>query len=82
MNCIKCNSDHTRKDGNQNGLQRYVCLECKKRFTYGIYENKIEYINHFNTKIRKNEFNKLTRDNYCIPTNKISYVYRKSLKFN
>lgn len=81
MNCIKCNSDHTRKDGNQNGLQRYVCLECKKRFTYGIYENKIEYINHFNTKIRKNEFNKLTRDNYCIPTNKISYVCRKSLKF-
>ena len=81
MNCIKCNSDHTRKDGNQNGLQRYVCLECKKRFTYGIYENKIEYINHFNTKIRKNEFNNLTRDNYCIPTNKISYVCRKSLKF-
>jgi len=81
MNCIKCNSEHIQKDGNHNGLQRYKCLDCKKRFDYGKYENKIEYITHFNTKIRKTNHNKLTRENYCVPTNQISYVCRKSLKF-
>lgn len=81
MKCIKCNSEHLRKDGNHNGLQRYRCLDCKKSFDYGIYGEKIEYITHFNTKIRKTISNKLTRDNYCIPDNKISYVCRKSLKF-
>lgn len=81
MKCIKCNSERTRKDGNHNGLQRYVCLDCRKRFDYGIYENKIDYIVHFNTKIRKTNHNKLTRKNYCIPTNKISYTCKKSLQF-
>lgn len=80
MKCIRCNSNNTRKDGSYKGLQRYKCLDCKRRFNYGIYENKIEYINHFNTKIRKTIHNKLTRENYCIPTNKISYVCRRSLK--
>ena len=37
MNCIKCNSEHTQKDGNHNGFQRYKCLDCKKRFDYGKY---------------------------------------------
>lgn len=81
MKCIKCNSEHIRKDGNHNGFQRYRCLNCKKSFVYGEYGEKIEYITHFNTKIRKRDNNKLTRDNYCVPNNKISYVCKKSLKF-
>ena len=81
MKCIKCNSEHIRKDGNYKGFQRYRCLDCKKSFNYGEYGEKIEYITHFNTKIRKTNYNKLSRENYCIPTNKISYVCKKSLKF-
>ena len=81
MKCIKCNSERTRKDGNYKGFQRYRCLDCKKSFNYGEYGEKIEYITHFNTKIRKTNYNKLSRENYCIPTNKISYVCKKSLKF-
>ena len=81
MKCIKCNSEHIRKDGEYKGYQRYRCLDCKKSFNYGEYGKKIEYITHFNTKIRKTNNNKLTRENYCIPTNKISYVCKKSLKF-
>jgi len=81
MKCIKCNSERIRKDGNYKGFQRYRCLDCKKSFNYGEYGEKIEYITHFNTKIRKTNNNKLTRENYCIPTNKISYVCKKSLKF-
>lgn len=80
MKCIKCNSERVQKDGNSNGKQRYKCLDCKKSFLYGVYEGKIEYIEHFKTKIQKLDRNKLTRDNYCIPTNKISYVLRKSLE--
>ena len=81
MKCIKCNSEHTRKDGYYKGFQRYRCLDCKKSFNYGEYGEKIEYITHFNTKIRKTNYNKLSRENYCIPTNKISYVCKRSLKF-
>lgn len=81
MKCIKCNSERVRKDGNHNGYQRYRCLDCKKSFDYGKYDRKIEYITHFNTKIIKKENNKLTRENYCIPTNKISNVCKQGLKF-
>jgi len=82
MKCIRCNSEHVQKDGEHNGYQRYKCIDCKKRFDYGIYENKIEYITHFNTQIRKSNYNKLTRENYCTPTNKVSSVCKKSLKFS
>ena len=87
MECIRCNSNRVQKDGNHNGYQRYKCLDCKKRFDFGIYKGeKIEYITHFNVKIKKQDRNKLSRNNYCIPTNKVSYVLRKSvehaIKFN
>lgn len=82
MKCIRCNSEHVQKDGEHNGYQRYKCIDCKKRFDYGIYENKIEYTTHFNTQIRKSNYNKLTRENYCTPTNKVSSVCKKSLKFS
>ena len=42
--------------------------------------SKVEYINHFNVKVMKNERNKLTRDNYCIPTNELDYRDKKNLK--
>lgn len=42
--------------------------------------SKVEYINHFNVKVMKNERNKLTRDNYCIPTNELDYKDKKNLK--
>ena len=31
---MKCNSEHTRKDGNHNGFQRYRWLDCKKSFIW------------------------------------------------
>lgn len=79
LKCSKCNSTHLQKDGNHKGNQRYKCMECKNRFDFGEY--KINHLNHFNTKIKLTPYNKLTRDNYCIPTNKISYVCRKGLDF-
>ena len=76
MKCINCNSTNVQKDGNHNGYQRYKCLNCKKRFDFGKYENVNEYIYHFNLKLKKQDNNKLTRENYCIPTNKPSYTGR------
>ena len=35
--------------------------------------SKVEYINHFNVKVKKTERNRLTRDNYCIPSNELDY---------
>ncbi|MGN1358187.1 MAG: hypothetical protein ACI4WU_02335 [Bacilli bacterium] len=78
MNCIYCNSNKVHKDGNHNGLQRYKCLECKKRFDGEKYENS--RIVHFNTSIKKKDTNTLTRDNYCIPTNKVSYKQKKNIE--
>ena len=40
----------------------------------------MDYIEHFKVKIRKSERNKLTRENYCIPTNKPCYAVSKNLK--
>lgn len=80
MNCINCNSKHIQKDGNHNGMQRYKCMSCKKRFDYGVYEGTNEYINHFNVKIKKNERNHLTRDNYCVPSNELDYKDKKNLR--
>ena len=77
MKCVNCNSTNVQKDGNHNGYQRYKCLNCKKRFDFGKYENINEYILHFNLKLKKQDNNKLTRENYCIPTNIPSYYGRE-----
>ena len=53
MKCVNCNSEHLQKDGNHKGYQRYKCMDCNKRFDYGIYENKTRYITHFNTRIKE-----------------------------
>ena len=78
MNCIYCNSSHVHKDGNHNGLQRYRCLDCNKKFDGEAYDTK--YIEHFGIKIKDKSTNKLTRDNYCIPTNKTDSETRKSIE--
>ena len=80
INCPKCNSEKLQKDGNHNGMQRYKCMSCKKRFDYGTYEGFNEYINHFSVKIKKTDRNKLTRDNYCVPTNELDYKDKKNLR--
>lgn len=80
LKCSKCNSENIQKDGNHNGMQRYKCMSCKKRFDYGVYEGTNEYINHFNVKIKKTERNRLTRDNYCIPSNELDYKDKKNLR--
>ena len=33
MNCPKCKSDHSVKDGIINSRQRYLCKDCKYRYT-------------------------------------------------
>ena len=53
MKCINCNSEHTQKDGNHNGMQRYKCMDCKKKFDFEEYKGNNSYIIHFNTKIKK-----------------------------
>ena len=78
MRCINCNSENVQKDGNYNGNQRYKCMSCNKRFIFGKYENVNEYIFHFNLKLKKQDNNKLTKENYCIPSNKPSYLGRET----
>ena len=78
MNCIYCNSNHVHKDGNHNGFQRYKCLDCNKKFDGEAYDTK--YIEHFGIKIKDKPTNKLTRDNYCIPTNKTDPETRKAIE--
>ena len=73
MRCINCNSENVQKDGNHKGYQRYKCMNCNSRFDLGKYEKVNEYIFHFNLKLKKQDNNKLTRKNYCIPSNKSSY---------
>lgn len=40
----------------------------------------MEYIEHFKIKIQKNDKNRLTRNNYCIPTTKLNYSVRKNIQ--
>lgn len=80
MKCINCNSEHIQKDGNHNGMQRYKCMDCKKRFDFGKYQGNNNYIIHFNTKIKETKYNKLTRENYCDPTNKLDYRTKKLIR--
>lgn len=70
-NCPRCNSSWIQKDGNHNGMQRYKCMSCSKRFDFRKYGQKKEYFFHFNTKLEKKENNFLTRDNYYVKTDKI-----------
>ncbi len=60
MICIYCGSDHTQKNGNHNGLQRYRCMDCNKRFDAGKYEDN--YFIHFKTRLKKNDRNKDKED--------------------
>ena len=78
MNCIYCGSEHTRKSGNYKGMQKYLCVDCKKTFNCGEYESN--FIMYFNSKIKKCDTNKLTRDNYCIPTNKVSTAVQREME--
>lgn len=42
-------------------------------------ENSI-YITHFKTRIKRSDKNKLTRENYCVPTTEVSYKVKKNIK--
>lgn len=78
MICIYCGSNHTQKNGNHSGLQRYRCMNCNKRFNAGKYEEN--YFIHFNTRLKKTDRNILTRENYCIRTNKINSAEKSLIK--
>ena len=80
MECIYCNSEKIYRNGNYKGKQRYKCNNCGRYFTKGERENKYEYIIHFNSKLRKTPNNKLTRDNYCIPTNELDYQDKRNIQ--
>lgn len=41
---------------------------------------KDTYLTHFKTKIKQNERNYLTRENYCVPTSEPSYKVRKNIR--
>lgn len=55
--CPNCGSEYLVKNGNQNGLQGYKCKECKKKFSFGKYEQKNK--NNEVKKEKKNSYNKL-----------------------
>lgn len=78
MICVFCNSNRVNKDGNHNGFQRYRCLDCNKRFDGEKYTTN--YIEYFGVKIKDKHTNKLTRDNYCIPTNKTESQERRNIE--
>lgn len=80
MKCIYCNSENLHKRGSYKEKQQYQCKNCGKYFTKGNVENKYEYIIHFNIKLRKTPNNKLTRDNYCNPPDKIDSTHRYLIK--
>lgn len=80
MICKYCKSNHLHKDGKHNGLQRYKCLDCHKKFDGETYTGSNVYIEHFGVKIKDKPTNKLTRDNYCNPTNKTGSDIRKSIE--
>jgi uncharacterized protein YdaU (DUF1376 family) len=39
-----------------------------------------KYIIHFNTRIKATNRNKLTRENYCVPSDKVDYETKKTIK--
>lgn len=78
MKCVYCGSNHVQRDGKHNGFQRYKCMECHKRFDGEEYQSMFLY--HFNVKIKKTDRNRLTRDNYCIPTNELDYKEKKNIR--
>ena len=80
LECPFCNSKHTQKDGRQKDMQRYRCMNCRKRFLSGAYEGDFSYITHFNTKLKQTDRNVLTRDNYCTPSRDVEYSIRKVLE--
>lgn len=80
MLCPKCSSEKIRKDGNHNEMQRYKCISCNKTFDSGKYKSNVEYVIHFGVKIKKNDKNLLSKENYCTKTNIINYVDRKNIK--
>ncbi len=68
MKCLYCESEHVQKNGNNNGYQRYKCMQCGKRFNFGKYENP--FIEHFGLKT-KNEHLYIARDEYAIIDKKV-----------
>ena len=80
MECKYCNSLHVHKDGNHKGNQRYKCLDCGKRFDEGKYDGENGQIIHFNTRLKKSDRNRLTRENYCVPEKEICYKDRKIIQ--
>lgn len=79
MNCINCNSKHIQKRGSSNGKQRYYCKECNSYFTYGNYEPA--YTTYFNIKIKNENKIKLTRENYCVPSNKTTISTQRYIDY-
>ena len=78
VKCEFCNSNQVWKSGNHKGMQRYQCAECKKYFDFGEYLNNS--IVHFGVKIKATEHIKLSRENYCTPTNKCRKMHTEWLK--
>lgn len=43
-------------------------------------EQQFKYLLHFHVKIKRTDRNKLTRENYCIPTNQLDYKEKKNIR--
>lgn len=81
LKCVSCDSTTLVKDGKHNNMQRYRCKECGKRFDYGEYKGDYKTFTHFNIKLKVTDRNHISRENYCVPSNELSYSERKYLKF-
>lgn len=54
------------------------CMECKNKIEEEEKQSKFFY--HFHVKIKRTDRNKLTRENYCIPTNQLDYKEKKNIQ--
>ena len=82
--CSKCGKEKELSEFRRiynNQVDKYYyrreCHECELTHSK---KNKNNYILYFNSKIKESDNNKLTRDNYCIPTNEVSLSVQKELE--
>ena len=86
VRCPRCSSGNVFRNGKADVIdngehiikQRYKCKDCKRVFTYGTYDS--EYFEHFGVKLKVTERNKISRELFSAPDDRISSGQRKYLQ--
>ena len=80
MKCKYCDSENLYKRGYYKEKQKFQCKNCGKYFSEEMDITRHDYIYHFNCRLRKNENNKISRENYCSITNELDYQDKKNIR--